>query len=190
MEAMLTNRQSRSLASLLLIVILILAGCAGSREATDDAPPDVEEEVVEEEMEINHAAYERFDAAPYREEDPEPMVLEHDVPQRLMAGRVGTSGTRTLDGFRIQLYQSQDPVQAEALVDQAAEWWFMQKQAGATGSLYRSESAPVYNVWRQPYYRVRLGDFASRGAAEAALEEVRRRFQGAFVVPDRVTITN
>lgn len=179
-----------SLRSVAMGAVLILAGCAGSRGTADEPRPDVDEPIVEEEEVIDHASYERFDPTPYREEDPEPTTLQHDVPASLMDGRVATGGTRTLEGFRIQLFQTQDPTQAESLVDQATDWWLMQKQAGAGSSLFRTASPPVYNVWRQPYYRVRMGDFATRDAAEAALEEVRGRFQGAFIVPDRVTVVN
>ena len=174
--------------AIVLFVALFLAGCAGSRGAADDVSR--EDEGIEEEdpVAIVHADYEEFDASAFREELPEADALQHDVPDRLMEGRVGHEGTRVLEGFRIQLSQTQDPQQADELVELATEWWYMQKQAGATGTLFSGESAPVYNIWRQPYYRVRMGDFASRDAADAALQDLRVRFGGAFVVPDRVTI--
>ncbi|HEX7070454.1 MAG TPA: SPOR domain-containing protein [Rhodothermales bacterium] len=181
-------RKSVRIASIVWLMAFAvgLAGCAGSRKAADDTPAG--DELDEEVVEIVHADYEDFDPTPYRERAPESEALVHDVPDRLMSGRVGSASVRTLDGYRIQVFQTQDPSQADEYVDQATDWWFMQKQAGAPGSLFSRESAPVYSIWRQPYYRIRIGDFASRDAAEAALEEIRGRFSGAFVVPDRVTV--
>ena len=178
-------------AAFLLLLMLVATGCAGTGGAARGERGAVDEPEVEEEGDIIvHADYERFDARPYSEEDFGPAVLEHAVPDELMDGVAYVGGTRTLDGYRIQLFQTQDPSQAEAVVDEATDWWYNQKQAGASSTLFGRESAPVYNVWRQPYYRIRIGDFASRDAAEAALQELQVRFNGAFVVPDRVTISN
>jgi hypothetical protein len=186
MRAQMCLRQLSTLAWIVAFGFL-LAGCAGSRKAAEDQAT-ADETPVEEAPEIVHADYEDFDPSPYREHAPEAEALVHDVPDRLMTGRTGGTSARTVDGYRIQVFQTQDPTQADEYVDQAADWWYMQKQAGAAGSLFARDSAPVYSVWRQPYYRIRVGDFASRGAADAALEEIRGRFSGAFVVPDRVTI--
>ncbi len=43
-------------------------------------------------------------------------------------------------------------------------------------------------VYIQPYYRVRVGAFASDAEADAALEFVRQEYPEAFLVPDVVTV--
>ncbi len=43
-------------------------------------------------------------------------------------------------------------------------------------------------AYLQPYYRVRMGAFATREDAEAALALVRRQYPEAFLVPDLVTV--
>jgi len=110
------------------------------------------------------------------------------VPEQLLAGRAGSGTVRVLEGYRIQLFQTRDPEQAESAVERATEWWRGQKEVGNRSDLFVGSDPPVYNIWRQPYYRVRVGDFASRAQAERALEEVNDWFEGAVVVPDRVNL--
>lgn len=46
----------------------------------------------------------------------------------------------------------------------------------------------IYLVYKQPYYRIRVGNFARRADAEQALDVVKPHFPNAFVVPDEVTV--
>ena len=46
----------------------------------------------------------------------------------------------------------------------------------------------VYTVYRAPYYRVRVGNYATRGEADRAARSVGGSFPGSFVVQDRVTV--
>lgn len=45
---------------------------------------------------------------------------------------------------------------------------------------------PVYRSYEAPIYKIRVGDFLERRVAEQWVEEHRREFPGAFVVPDQV----
>ena len=133
--------------------------------------------------------YETFDPAGYDVRPPAvPAAVTHDVPPRLMEGRVevpprgpAAPTTRVVDGFRIQVFTSEDRSSAERVRAEAEGW--ASGQAGA-GARLRGEVA-----YLQPYYRVRLGAFASRNEAEEALAVVRTRYPEAFLVPDLVTIT-
>ncbi|PSQ78623.1 MAG: SPOR domain-containing protein, partial [Bacteroidetes bacterium QH_6_63_17] len=49
-----------------------------------------------------------------------------------------------------------------------------------------SASAVTIN-WKPPFYRVRLGPFATRQQAEAVLQAARSVFPDAFVAPKRIT---
>jgi hypothetical protein len=134
--------------------------------------------------------YETFDPAGY---DVRPAAaaasVVHDVPPRLMEGRVevpprGSSAptSRVVDGFRIQVFTSEDRTSAERVRAEAEAW--SREQGGPSGRL-RGEVA-----YLQPYYRVRLGAFASRSEAEEALAGVRARYPEAFLVPDLVTVSD
>lgn len=97
--------------------------------------------------------------------------------------------TRTLQGFRIQLVTTPEKDAADAYVEQAIDWWAALPAGRRPDYLATGNELDVKIAWRQPYYRVRVGSFASRAEAEAALEAVRARFPDAFIVPDTVTVT-
>ncbi|PSQ84464.1 MAG: hypothetical protein BRD44_00860 [Bacteroidetes bacterium QS_7_67_15] len=52
-----------------------------------------------------------------------------------------------------------------------------------------NDGMPVHTVYRQPYYRVRVGNFTSRSEAERALQFLSSRYGDAFIVRDDVTVT-
>ncbi len=135
------------------------------------------------------ARYEDFDPAPYEEAPIEPSVeVSHDVPAELMQGTVRESGMRTARGYRIQIFNTADKDAADNEVARIIEWWRAERTSGGGSDLFRSAMPPVYTVYRQPYYRIRLGNFATRAQAERALSAVSARFPGALIVPDTVTL--
>ena len=200
-----------------LLALLVLSACSGTGtddERTQREPPDRPEA---EPVEIVHADYETFDPAPYRESPPERQAeLRHDVPERLMEGRAAEGITETIQGWRIQVLSTADREEANRTVERAMAWWRARQEYERGRALGESviplpepapvlegvpedttqaateeveEEPPVHLTYSQPYYRVRVGDFANREEAAALSEALRRRFPGAFVVPDVVTIT-
>jgi hypothetical protein len=172
-------RNARSVTPALAIVVAVtLSACAGPSRTTDTTPPPT----------AGPPPYETFDPAGYDVRPPAvPVAVEHDVPPRLMEGRVevpargpAVSSTRVVDGFRVQVFTSDDRASAERVRAEAEAW--ARGQGGPAGGL-RGEVA-----YLQPYYRVRLGEFESRDEAELALAAVRARYPEAFLVPDLVTI--
>jgi hypothetical protein len=166
-------------ALLLPLAALGLAACAGPRETAEPPPPPPDRP--------SHPAYETFDPTGYDTPPPAaPADVQHDVPPRLMEGRVdvpGQSGERVVDGFRIQVSSTENPSAAEEVRAEAAAWWRdVRGTAGAPPDLTPEVA------YLQPYYRVRLGAFEFRDEAERALAFVRSRYPEAFIVPDRVTV--
>ncbi|HET6569543.1 MAG TPA: SPOR domain-containing protein [Rhodothermales bacterium] len=175
-------------AALILACSLLLAACASSRTTSPTRTETPEKEAEEERAQvINHAAYEDFDPAPY-EEAAADSAIHHDVPEALMQGRADAGLAQTVRGYRIQLTQTQDKDAADAAVNEAMVWW--REQAGLPGApaFFKQQDAPVYILYRQPYYRVRVGNFASRDEAQEAAAYILLRFPGAAVVPDTVTL--
>ena len=163
-------------------------GPAGPTPGTDgpDEPPAA-----------TYPAYESFDPTGY---DADPMAapaeVVHDVPARVMEGRVEVpdpSGApapasepvaRQVDGYRVQIFTSASRDTAERIRGEAVSWWERAQSApGAPASM------EVMVGYQQPYYRVRMGAFASREEADRALALVRQRYPEAFLVPDLVTVT-
>jgi hypothetical protein len=165
-----------------LALALFLSACAtvGSVEHAPEEPAEVEEE------EVILADYEDFDMAAYREAEPTRGEIAHDVPAVLMDGRAGDGTIRTVQGFRIQIVSSVEKDDAVVAEEQAKNWWRAEGRSGNPG-LFGAD-LPTYVVYMQPYYRVRIGNFTSRGDAQRALAAIERQFPGSFIVPDTVTI--
>lgn len=164
-------------------LILFLSACAGPRAAERDREPADD---LPEPVDVRLSDYEEFDVAPFRESPREEEGIEHDVPEALMEARAGSGDARTVQGFRIQVASSVEKDEAVAVEEQAKQWWRSEGSSGASDVL--PAELPTYVVYRQPYYRVRIGNFASRSEAERALAMVESRFPGSFIVPDTVTI--
>ena len=169
----------------LLAVALGLQACAGLRPVetqtdtpTDDAP--------------TYPAYESFDPAEYDAAPPAAVEIVHDVPPRIMQGRVEVPNQGAVpapsepaepvavqvEGFRVQVFTSINRATAEGVRGEALAWW----------QRTRPGEREAVVAYRQPYYRVQLGAFATREEADAALALIRRQYPEAFIVPDLVTV--
>lgn len=174
----------------LFVALLVLPACSGLRPVETDPTPDRGTDTPA----PTYPAYETFDAAGLDAQPPVAVEVVHDVPARIMQGRVvipdGSAPAAPsepvpvqVEGFRVQVFTSANREAAENLRADAVRWWERaQSQPGAPQSL---EAIVAY---RQPYYKVQLGAFATREEADAALVLVRRQFGEAFIVPDLVTV--
>lgn len=102
-----------------------------------------------------------------REEPAEPRREPEEPPEE-----EEPRGPRTVQGYRVQILTTQDKEAADQRAAEAEAQW----------------GQPVEVAWKAPYYRVRLGAFASRSAAQRTLEAVKQQYGDAFLVPDTVTI--
>lgn len=174
---------ARRFTPLFFAVLLGLAACSGPRETRDPgpAPVDVREQ----------PAYETFDPAPYNAQPAPPDdTIQHDVPEALMDGEIEmpeTTGPRTVQGYRLQVFSSDDKTAAEDVRDEADRWWRVVRDDPDAAAAFPA-GLPMEVFFNQPYYRVRLGAFEFRREAETALRVIQRRFPEAFIVPDVVTV--
>lgn len=95
------------------------------------------------------------------------------------------AGTRV---YHVQLQLTEDKARAEAILSRGLRWW--KNQPASTrpplaGGAQASDAA-VSIKWRAPFYRVRIGPFATEQQAETVLEEAHSAFPDAFVAPDRI----
>ncbi|ACY48767.1 Sporulation domain protein [Rhodothermus marinus DSM 4252] len=165
-------------------LVFLLAGCAATRGAQEQQGP------APEEAPIDWSAYEDFDPTRYPDPPPPPLTVQHDVPEALMEGKAGASAARTVEGYRVQIFLTENKATADSIYTAAVAWW---RRMAAQGLLEgipgaQDDPPPVYIVYRAPYYRIRLGNFRTREEAERLRELAARRFEGAFVTSDRVTL--
>ena len=178
-----------------LVAALVLSACSATApvEPVEPAPP-----------EPTYPAWETFDPAADVADPPLRVDVVHDVPASVMEGTVRVPGNapqpatetrpepapqlpapqpREVEGFRVQVFSSTDRQAAERVREAAIRWFTTVR--GTSGAPSEME---VVLAYVQPYYRVRMGAFADREAADSAVPLVRREYPGAFVVPDLVTV--
>ena len=165
-----------------LFWLLVLAACSGPRTGVEPLVREVEEGPAEEVLE-----HESLDLGRYVEEPPASLPdPQHDVPEALLSGRTQDPLVpRTRSGFRIEIGSTTEKEAADRLAAQAASWWRTLRGRGALDEVYPQEAMPppVYQEFRSPYYRVRLGNFVTRAEAEAMLDIVESSFADAFIAP-------
>lgn len=86
------------------------------------------------------------------------------------SGRV-SSKPATVSGFRVQVYSGNNRAQAIQI---------------RTEVLEKYPDYAAYLIYKQPTFRVRVGDFRSRSAAQELLRELKALYPVSFIVPDEV----
>ncbi|MBO7647395.1 MAG: SPOR domain-containing protein [Bacteroidales bacterium] len=56
--------------------------------------------------------------------------------------------------------------------------------------LSRYPDIPAYISYMEPYFRIRVGNFASRLDAYFALQEIISLYPNAYIIPDKITYSN
>ncbi len=95
------------------------------------------------------------------------------------------AGTRI---YHVQLQLTNEKDQAVEILGRGQRWW-KEQPASARPPLVQDtqwSSTAVHIEWKAPFYRVRLGPFASEQQAERVLDAARSAFPDAFVAPDQV----
>lgn len=82
----------------------------------------------------------------------------------------------TIDGFRVQIFME--------LGNDALH----HADSVKTEFAKKYPEIPVYLVFGQPYYRLRVGDFRTRLEAENLYQRVKKEYKNAFVTADRIEL--
>lgn len=95
------------------------------------------------------------------------------------------AGTRI---YHVQLQLTDDKDRAAAVLGRAEQWWQEYASSARPPIVEGTQSSdtPTDIFWKAPFYRVRLGPFATKEQAETVLEAARPTFSDAFVAPSRV----
>ncbi|MFW6348331.1 MAG: SPOR domain-containing protein, partial [Cyclonatronaceae bacterium] len=107
---------------------------------------------------------------------------EAEIPAVFVEDEEDESGRESDSGFRIQLMSTTDIAVADSMSLEYYDWI----ETLDAESISFSPVPDAYITFRQPYYRVRIGDFRQRSQANTYLRLLRERFQGAWVVLDTI----
>ncbi|PKD44553.1 SPOR domain-containing protein [Rhodohalobacter barkolensis] len=109
-------------------------------------------------------------------------TIQHDMPE--LFTREGTFEKREVDqfaGYRVQILSTRDVVHADTTRDNFVAW------ADTTMQGYKPNA---YVHFRQPFYRVRAGDFQNREKAIEFSRLIKQEYPEAWIVHDRIVPEN
>lgn len=106
------------------------------------------------------------------------VIIEQDqrIEQLIQRQKKIHSADNTIDGFRIQIFMESgnDAVEhANKIVEEFKE---------------KCPDIPIYLIFGQPYYRLRVGDFRTRLEAEKAFQTLSQDYKKAFITSDRIQL--
>lgn len=166
---------------------VVLCACTGASQTSGQTGPS-EPDPDPKEGAPSIAEYETFDPSAYTVRPPERTVeVTHRVPSRLLQGQADKGVTRTVEGFRIQVFSARDKQAAQDFREKVRQWWKANRDNSSFSDL--GKDPPIVVQYSQPYYRIRIGAFAERDEAEEALAVVHREYPNAFISRGTVTVT-
>lgn len=98
-------------------------------------------------------------------------AFAQDVQQDTVVTRERYKRPVLVPGFRVQAYAGASRQQAMNIRNEIAE---------------KFPDYAAYVVYKQPTFRVRVGDFKSRGEAQKLLRELKELYSSSFIVPDDI----
>lgn len=98
------------------------------------------------------------------------------IDSLIMKQRQIYANDSTIDGFRVQIFMElgNDAVRHADSVKAVFETYYPE--------------VPIYLVFGQPYYRLRVGDFRTRLEAENQFQQLKNEFPNSFVTADRINL--
>jgi hypothetical protein len=158
----------------IFVIIVLVSGCATTADVRErEEPADAEEETV-----LDQFTTDALDLDSYRSRlDDQFSYIENEIPDVFRTSENDLDGIKGNSGFRIQLVSTSDKQLADSLALSFDMW------ADTADVAQRPVS---YIQFRQPAYRVHVGDFMSRRVAIEYLGVIRRFFPGSWIVHDTI----
>jgi hypothetical protein len=172
-----------TVSALAFLIILITLGCTATKETTtDDGPAPAEHDTVAtSDEDLNKLqtllAQNRSSLSDVYTSQ------QHDMPKAfLKTDSSDASLTRNpFDGYRVQIISTRDVQLADSMASQFRTW------ADTTITGY---DAKAYVSFRQPFYKVHIGDFQKRNQANSFSKLIKPQYPDAWVVHDRIKPDN
>ena len=98
------------------------------------------------------------------------------IDNLIMKQREIHANDSTIEGFRVQIFME---LGNDALIHADSVKTRFQEQY---------PEVPIYLVFGQPYYRLRVGDYRTRLEAENMYQQIKKEFSNAFVTADRIEL--
>lgn len=174
-----------------VFLMILLIGCSTTEKTTDSSSDSSGETSTETDQPIFDIAPEMVETLGEGMNESDRLLfenrsalsdqfasVEHDMPEVFLKDFVITD--RVVDeyaGFRVQLLSTRSVVEADSTKDNFRAW---------ADEHIEGYSPEAYVIFRQPYYKVRVGDFRDQQKANNFSRMVKDEYPGAWVVHDRI----
>lgn len=160
--------------TLLALLILIASGCATTEEIRETEEPELEKV----ESSLDQTLLDDIDFDMYRSQLSDHYTnVDNEIPEVFKISESEREDTGESTGYRIQLISTNERQLADSLALKFDMW-------ADTADVDRRPIS--YIQFRQPVFRVHVGDFKSRRIAIEYLGVIRRFFPGAWIVHDQI----
>lgn len=169
---------SRNLIIFLAVAILGTAVACSTTEQTTKRDEEPETETTEEYTETQRNELASLLTRTRNKLADTYLTQQHDVPEAfLKVDTTDNSYYNPFDGYRIQIHTSRDLSMADSVSTQFRLW------ADTTFTNYTPQA---YVFFKQPYYKVHVGDFQDREKANILSRIIKKKYPEAWVVHDRI----
>lgn len=146
----------------LLLFVTIIAALPGAAIEVPDSVPDISRALADTTRNITVRQPERLAERLMRQAETADKTTDRD---NTADNAAPTARQRSRSGYRVEVYSDNNVRTAK-----------VRAAAKKTQLQSRLPQFAVYLVFDAPYWRVRLGDFTTKAAAESALAEVKQAF--------------
>lgn len=167
---------------LLFSFLLVLSACSTTETASEPDPDrplfELDDEEAEEIMRSELDEFERLLYDSRSRLTDQFASIKQKIPETFLK-EIVEEETKVDEyaGYRIQILHTRDVAEADSTIDDFRVW--------ASGQFEDTE-INAYVHFRQPYYRVRAGNFRDRSAANYFARLLKDRYPDAWVVHDRI----
>lgn len=174
----LTVPMFRYLTFAFILLMAGLAACTTTEQAAERDDEPRRETAVEETEEIsNEELISKLNETRSRLSDTY-LTQQHDIPEAfLKKDTTDNSYSNPFDGFRIQVLSTRDINLADSVSTEFRLW---------ADSTFANYVPNAYVFFRQPYYKVHIGDFQNRQRANTLSRIIKQKYPEAWVVHDRI----
>jgi hypothetical protein len=168
---------------ILILLSILFAGCKTTDESTADGDSgrpmmDVDGEIAEEYLREELNEMERTLYRTRSNLSDRFVSVDHDMPEIFQRKVVQEEAdVNPYAGFRVQILSTRSVTEADSTRDNFMVW---------AGERFHELSPEAYVIFRQPYYRVRVGDFQERDRAIQFSRLLKQTYPEAWVVHDRI----
>lgn len=174
------NFSTHSIFLSLSLLVVITIGCKTTEEPTDDdittttdtAAIDAEEaSALQTTLNNNRSQLSDIYAS-----------QQHDMPEHFLKESTDKPlNNNPSDGFRIQIHSTRKVEVADSVAGAFRVW---------SDTTLTGYDAKAYESFRQPYYKVQVGDFQQRDQATEFLQLIKDQYPDAWIVHDRIEPSN